>query len=250
MSDIFEEVEEGLRQDKATELWKRFGPLVWAIGLLIIGAVAYNEWAKSQQTKADRANILAFEEARASLTESDYANAQTAFQALVDKDTKISPLAAHLLAQAYYEGSGDAATAASVLESVAASDKNGPIERLALLKAAYLQSDQMSLAELESFLGELPRENTSLGVLALELIAAKALKEGDLERARQEFSYLRFAPNAPPGVLQRAEVAISVIPVPEASEVAVEETQAEDQDPTPASTEGTAETVIEGEAEQ
>ncbi len=217
MSDIFEEVEEGLRQDRATQLWQRFGPFVWALGLLIIGAVGVREYMIVQNAKADQENIQAFEAARTKLINNEYAAAQTELQALVNAETKISPLAAHLLARAYYEGSGDPATAANILEATAGAglDANGPIERLALLKAAYLRADSMNLSELEAFLGDMPTENSSLGVLALELIAAKALKEGDFERARKDFSYLRFAPNAPPGVLQRAEVAISVIPSPE-----------------------------------
>lgn len=213
MSDIFEEVEESLRQDKATQLWKRFGPFVWAIGILIIAAVGYREWSINQQSEVDEARVIEFEAARAKLADGEYAEAQAELQTLVDNDTKISPVAANLLARTYYEGNGDAEAAAATLENVAGID--GPIERLALLKAAYLRADSMNLSELEAFLGALPGESTALGVLALELIAAKALKEGDLARARQEFSYLRFAPNVPPGVLQRAEIALSVIPDPD-----------------------------------
>lgn len=213
MSDIFEEVEESIRQDRATELWKKYGIIAWIVGFAIIGTVAYFEWNKTQNRKAVEANIVRFEDARGKLEAGDYAGAQTDFKALVDSGTNISPLAAHYLARAYYEGNGDVAAAADIL--AVNSGLEGPVERMSLLKAAYLRSDTMTLAELETFLGDLPKESTALGVMALELIAAKALKEGDLERAREEFGYIRFAQDVPAGVSRRAEIALSIIPVPE-----------------------------------
>lgn len=216
MSDIFEEVEESVRKDKVAEWWSKWGILVWLLGFAIIAAVAYMEWNNTREAKATEARIIAFEDARAKLEAGEYAEAQAEFKAIVDADVDLSPLAAQFLAKAYYEGNGDAGLAAQTLES--SSSVEGPVERLAHLKAAYLRSDEMSMGDLEAFLGDLPAEPTALGALALELIAAKALKENDIVRARKEFSYLRFAPNAPQGVVTRAEIALGVIPVPETDE--------------------------------
>lgn len=229
MSDIFEEVEESLRQDKAANLWKRFGPIVWVIGILIIGTVGYREWSVGQAARATEARIIQFEDARAKLEEGDYAAAQTGFETLANSGTDIAPLAAQFLARSYYEGNGDVSGAADVLELVAGIDT--PMQKLALLKAAYLRADTLDLAGLESFLGALPSEPTAFGALALELIAAKALREGDLDRARQEFSYLRFAPNAPQGVVQRAETTLTVIPAADVADEPVEGGQADPVEP-------------------
>lgn len=214
MSDVFEEVEESLRQDSASDLWKRYGIFVWILGIAIVGFVAYSEWAATQTDKQTAERVVAFETARSQLAEGDYANAEAGFSDLAASETDIAPLAAQLLAQTQYEGSGDVDSAAATLEASAAGD--GPIQRLALLKAAYVKSDSFTLAELEVFLGDLPKRPTAIGVLATELIAAKAFREGDLARAREEFSYLQLAANAPPGVIQRAEVALTVIPVVQA----------------------------------
>lgn len=213
MSDIFEEVEESIRQDKASIWWKKYGPLVWALGLLVIAGVGYREWAIIQKAKAVEAEVQIFEEGRAYLEAGDYAQAQMVLKELADSDAEIGPLAAQYLAKAYYEGNGDAEIAALTLRGSGTLD--GPIERISFLKSIYLRADTMSLGELEAALGDMPKEPTALGALALELIAAKALKEGDIARARKEFSYLRFANDVPGGVAQRAEIALSVIPVPE-----------------------------------
>lgn len=220
MSDIFEEVEESIRQDRVSIWWKKYGVFVWAFGLLIIAAVGYREWAIYQNSKAIEAQVEIFEEGRAHLAAGDYGQAQTVLKELVDADNGIAPLAAQYLAKAYYDGNGDVDLAADVLRGKGTLD--GPIERVAFLKSIYLRADKMSLTELESALGSLPKEPTALGALALELIAAKALKEGDLDRAREEFSFLRFASNVPSGVAQRAEIALSVIPVPEAGAAPLE----------------------------
>lgn len=217
MSDIFEEVEESVRKDRVAEAWSKYGIFVWILGFAIIGSVAYMEFAKVQKAKAVEASIQEFETARDQLIAGEYDDAQSAFKVIVDTGGDISPLASHYLARTLYEGNGDADAAANILE--AASGLEGPVQRLALLKSAYLRADNMNLAELEAYLGDMPKETSALGYMALELIAAKALKEGNVERARQEFGYIRFASNVPEGVLRRAEIAMSVIPVPEAAPV-------------------------------
>ncbi len=236
MSDVFEEVEESLRQDKATMWWKRYGIFVWIVGIGIVALVAYNEWSTGQKDRATIERVMSFEAARTMLTNGDYTGAQSGFAALVETGTDIAPLAAQFLAQTQYEGSGDTENAARTLE--ASGGDAGPVERLALLKAAYIKSETLGLSELEAFLGDLPNRPTAIGVLANELIAAKAFSEGDLARAREEFSYLQFAANAPPGVAQRAGVALSVIPLAtgtasetQAPETEVPETVAAASDP-------------------
>ncbi len=211
MSDFLEEVDEGMRQDRATLLWKRFGPLVWLAGILLVSFVAWREYTASVAAKAQLANVQRFEEARDALAGGEYGASSATLSELAGSDAVIAPLAAHLLARARYEGEGDAAAAIAALE--AAGSEGEPFRRLAILKAAYLKADTLDLAELEAALGPLLEDEGALGALALELLAARAYATGNFERAREEFSYLRFAANAPQGVVQRAELALSVIPV-------------------------------------
>ena len=44
MADIFEEVEEGLRQEKLTVAWKKYGIFAYLAVALIIGGVGLNEY--------------------------------------------------------------------------------------------------------------------------------------------------------------------------------------------------------------
>lgn len=214
MSDIFEEVDESLRQDKIETVWKRYRLFVYGGAALLIGAVALNEFVITPhyaKVRAERA--LAFETAETQLTEGDYAEAEAGFRQLVDEESSLSPLAANFLAQTLYEGSGDAVGATNALEAAGKAD-GSPFERAALIKAAYAKADTLSLSELETMLGELAEEETALGALSRELIAAKAYAEGDAARARTAYNRLKFDANAPQGVIRRAEIALAAIPIP------------------------------------
>lgn len=214
MSDIFTEVDETLRQEKMQSLWKRWRPFVYAGAILLVGGVALNEFAWRPYLESQRAErALALETALKALEDGRYAEAEAGFSAIVQNNPKMAPLAAHFLAQTRYEGGGDADGAAEALAS-AGGTEGGPYERLALLKAAYFRADAMSLAELEASLGSLVDDNSALGALARELVAAKAFELGDYARARTAFNRLRFDPAAPQGVVRRADIALAAIPVP------------------------------------
>jgi len=214
LSDIFEEVDESLRQDKIESLWTRYRPFVYGGAALLIAAVAVNEFVlrpSAEKARAERA--AAFETAETQLADGDYADAEASFREIVDGGSALAPLASNFLAQTLYEGSGDTDGAVKVLKDAGHADGT-PFERLALLKAAYAQADTVSLEELETLLGDLKGDESELGALARELLAAKAFASGDVIRARTEFNRLKFDANAPEGVVRRAEIALAAIPVP------------------------------------
>ncbi len=228
MSDIFEEVEEGLRQDTAERLWARFAPFVWGAGALIIAGVAAYELVLKPGAERQAAESLSgFKSARTALEAQSYTDAEAEFVALVEGGDAIAPLAAHYLSGTRFEGGGDAIGAAEALSRVASAE-GGPLERLALLKSAYLEADQLSLADLETRLAGLVLDESAIGALAQELLAAKAFEEGDYVRARSEFNFLTLSPSAPQGVRRRADAALAVIPLaPEVVEEPLGEVEGE-----------------------
>lgn len=213
MSDIFEEVEEEVRKDRLAELWRRYGIIVWLLaGALVLG-VAFHEYRQARQADALQARMETFETAREALNTGDYEGAIAGFEELVDEDTRLSPMAAHFLAQAIIAGGGDRARAAAVL-SQAGEDDDAAFAKLARLKEAYLRSEQMTLDEASALLSGLAEEETPLGALAGEVIASKAFEAGEIARARRMFNRLRFAAYAPSGLAQRAQVALDAMPRP------------------------------------
>lgn len=239
MTDIFQEVDQNVREEKLASLWQRWRPFVYGGVALLIGGVAVNEFILKPQADAARAaRALELENAVKALEDGRYGEAQAALKAIVASESKLAPLAAHYLAQTQLEGGGDAAAAAETLAAIGGTE-GGPYERLALLKAAYFRADTLTLPELETTLGTLPTEETAMGALARELLAAKAYAVGDIARARTEYNKLKFDAAAPEGVIQRAELALDAIPVPEQ---AATETPAPAEAPTEATAEQPQET--------
>jgi hypothetical protein len=212
LTDIFTEVEEGVRQDRIATLWRRWRFAVFGGVGLFIGGVALNEFViqpGAERARAERA--LSLETAIGHFEEGRYAEAEAGFRAILESGSKMSPLAANYLAGVVWEGGGDAEEAATILAGVG-SIEGDVFSRLAILKAAYLRADVMSLSELESSLGALTGDEGPLGALARELVAAKLYQAGEYERARTEFNRLRFDAAAPAGTISRAQMALTIIP--------------------------------------
>jgi len=223
LADIFEEVEEGLRQEKAARLWKKYGVFAYLAAALLIGGVALNEYLKHQSEQSVEKDALAFEASTEDLRNQNYETAADGLETLVNSDARISPIAANYLAAARLEGNADLAAAIDALELAANTET--PIGKVSLMKAAYLKSNSLTRTELESYLGDLMDEESQFGALAIELVAAKAVAEGDIEYARTTFSQLRFLANVPPGVEQRSRAALDALPA--ASNTPVQETPEE-----------------------
>ncbi len=235
MADIFQEVEEEVRKDRLSQLWQRYGILVWLLAVGIVIAVAANEYRQHRRALSQVEQIERFEAALAALQASDYQAAADGLDAIVQAGTRLSPLAAHYLAQVRLTSEGDTAAAVEALGAI--SDANGDaFEKLALLKLAYLRADEISLDELRAMMGPLSQEPTAMGALAAELIAVKLQQDGQVAQARQAFNRLRFAANAPAGLVQRATIALDALPA-ETSAESTNEPSGEAE--TPASTEET-----------
>jgi len=209
LTDIFTEVDESVRQEKLASWWAKWRPFVYGAVVVLVGSVAINEFVlKPQAEAAQAARTAELEAAVKALEEGQYEEAAAAFQAIVDGGSKLAPMAAHYLAQTQIEGMGDPAAAAAT-----GGTEGGPYERLALLKSAYYSADAQTLPELEATLGSLVTEDSALGALARELVAAKAYATGDIARARTEYNRLKFDAAAPEGLVQRAEIALDAMPL-------------------------------------
>lgn len=248
MADIFEEVEEGLRQDRLTILWKKYGIFAYIAAFLLIGGVALNEYLQHRTAVSTETNAGRLETAIVSAEAREYQDADQELMALVNEDLSLSGAAAHYLAGVKLDGFGDAEAAAALLIEAAA-DAESPTERLALIKAAYLRADSMTRLELEALLAPLTEADDAFSALATELIAAKALEEGDIEYARRQFSFLRLAQNVPPGVMTRATQALAGLPPAQSAEETEETAPTDDaaSDPENETAEAPAEPSVEAE---
>ncbi len=221
MSDIFNEVDEELRRDRAQELFNRYRPLMIILTLVIVlGVSGYKSWQWYSARKQARA-AEAFSAAAQLLKSGDYKDAQKAFADFAAKAPKGFKAMAMLEQAAAAARAGQQAQAAK-LYTEAAKHLSDPLYKdLAILRAVLVVADDLSLADLDARLSPLTGPGRPFRFTARELLAAKAFEEGDLKRARQEYGYLSLALDAPAGTRNRAGQALAVLgpeaPAPEKS---------------------------------
>jgi hypothetical protein len=215
LTDVFEEVEESLRQDKASVLWKKWAPYVIGGCVLLIGSVGAFELWRWQQDQQIETQAVAYAGAMTDIRAGKMEEAAGKFAAIAEGKGGFAVLAGHMQAAALKEAGGDQAAVVAALTNAAQKD-DGYYGELATLKAAYEIADTATLAELEAAVAPLVAKGGRLSALAREVVAAKALAEGDVERARREFQTLSLDIDAPPNMAARVQRVIAGLPAPAA----------------------------------
>jgi len=204
VSDIFREVDEDLRRDRATELAKKYGPYFIGFAVaIVLGTLAYQlwqDWDLARRTERSEAYAAALQLVADGETEA----ALAALQELGEPDGGYGTLAtferARLLAA---EGRRDEALAQ--WEILAAGEAGGPaLEGAARLFFAMHLIDDGDPAELRTMLQPLMVAGNGFRPLAMELDAQLAVREGDREKARQIYAEIADDLTAPPGLRARA----------------------------------------------
>ncbi len=209
--DAFQEVNKSLREESLAKAWKRWSIFVYlGVGAIVVG-VGVMEFMRYQRNEAiDRAAKI-YDAGFAALEASDLATARARFSELTTNDTGFAVLAGHMLAGIERDLTNDTAAIEVHLKNAAASDE-GVMGDLALLKLGYLQADTATRAQLEATLKPLLDQPGQASLLARELIAAKALAEGDVEFARDTFEVLDVDINAPGAMRERVSRALATLP--------------------------------------
>lgn len=214
MSDVFQEVEQSLREETLATWWKRWSWFVYGAVALIIVGVAVMEFMRWQRAEAVARAAEKYDAGFVALEQGDLAAARARFLELTNDDTGFAVLSGHMLAGVERDLTNDTAAIESHLKAAAAKD-TGVMGDLALLKLGYLSADTATRAELEASLKPLLDKEGQATLLARELIAAKALAEGDTDYARDTFEALSVDLNAPQAMRQRVAQALATLPTRE-----------------------------------
>jgi hypothetical protein len=213
-----QEVDESLRQDRFMDLIKKWGPwLLGAFVLIIAGVAGWQVW-KDQSLNAARAHSDEFVAAQELARQGNFTEAKTAFEGLSDEGPNQFRLMSRLEHAAILQIEGDLQGALAEFDAVA-DDANDPIMRdSARMRAAYIAADLEDFPTLRTRLEPLIASESRFSFLARELLAIEAWEAGDLDLARSELENLTLAFDAPQTLIQRAQIALSVIgPAPATS---------------------------------
>jgi hypothetical protein len=212
VADIFQEVEDDLKRDKATALWQRYGRYIIGFAILIVLATAaFQAWTHYVQTqRSERSNAYAQALALAA-GGSDQARALSELSAIAEGDDSYSVLAAFEEARLLAEAD-DTAAAVEVWDRLAAKwGPDAPFGAVATLLSVTHQIDDGEIDDLRSRLEPLAQPGKAFRPLATELLAVLALRENDKQAARDLFIGLSDDSAAPAGIRARATQMIEAL---------------------------------------
>jgi hypothetical protein len=211
VTDIFEEVNEELRRDTFVDWWKKYQVLIIAVIVLATGGVGIWEFMKAQREADIDRQAKIFDAATLSLEQGDLAGAKTSLQQLSQEKSGFGALANLMLASAEKDQSNDPKLIEPYLRAAAERD-SGLMGDIATLKLAYAMADTAELAQLEAAVKPLVDKGGYAGALAREIVAAKALATGNIDRARAEYTALSYELDAPQNLKLRASQALGTLP--------------------------------------
>ena len=206
MVDIFDEVNEELRAERARQLLRRYGALMVAGAVLVVGAVAGWQGWRWYQARQDQSTAgLYLSAMNLGEGEANRPAAIAAFTALSAAAPDGYRTLARLREAALKADSGDLPGALSLWDQVAADGAADPLLReLASLLWAQHQIDKGDPALLEARLRPLASPDNPWRALAEEQLALLDLRQGKSEQAKSTFRRLAQDANAPNGVRGRA----------------------------------------------
>jgi hypothetical protein len=214
--DIFDEVDEELRAENAQKLLKRYGGVIVAAALVVVGAAAgwqgWQYWQSKQEAAAATTFVAAATAADSTATPDPSArgNLVQAFDSLAASAPEGYRTLARLRAAALKADSGDMAGAAALWDQIAGDGAVDPLLRdLATLMWAQRQIDRGDPARLEARLKPLTEPGNAWRALAQEQLALLDMRQGHAEAARVAFRKLSQDVTAPTGVRSRATALLS-----------------------------------------
>lgn len=204
MSDIFREVDEDLRRDRAEHLFKKYGGAMIAAAVLVVaGTGGYSFWRhwQAQKTQAQTAALVAAISQSAQGPEKGL-DALAAFAGTADPSLAAI---AQFNAAALMIRQGKGADAATVYDGIAGNASVPAQYRdLATLLGVMQRADGGDPAQLTAKLQPLTADTSPWRFSARELTAMLAARAGDTEKARTLYKQLADDQQAPSGVRGRA----------------------------------------------
>ncbi|WP_439577185.1 tetratricopeptide repeat protein [Elioraea sp.] len=205
LADIFDEIEEDLRKERAKRLWDRYGWIVLLVaGGVVLGVAGWRGWQWYEHRQATEA-AERFLAAASAADRGEAASAAATFAEL----SRGAPAGYRVFARLREAGArarlGETAEAVALYETLARDAAVPPLYRdLATLLAVMHQTDSGDPRALADRLAPLAAEGAAFRFSAMELQAVLAERRGDRAEARRLLQALAQDGAAPEGVRRRA----------------------------------------------
>ena len=205
MADIFREIDEDLRRDKAAKVWDRYQKPIIAVAVLIVAAAGGWRYYESSRTKQAQ-DVGARYESALQLSRD---GKSTEAEATLADIAKSGPAGYALLARfraASESAARDPDGAVMIFDAIAAdSGVETTMRDVARLRAAILRLDQADAGEVQRRLEPMAQAGQPFRASARELLAVAALKRNDFDAAGKWLDMIVVDAQSPGEIRQRAE---------------------------------------------
>lgn len=212
MSDVFREVDEDLRNEQLTNLWRRFGALAIGAALLVVAGVAgFKGWTWYTNQQAEDAG-LRYEQAVAASEDGNQAEGIRQMELIARSAPGGYPALAALEIAGLKAQAGDIDGAVAAYDAFAADSSNEQnLRNVAILQSAYYLLDTADTATIRTRLENLASSEGVWQASAREVIALSLWKAGSYAEAAGIFREISSDFQAPRGVRQRSLVMLNLI---------------------------------------
>jgi len=211
MDDIFKEVDEELREERLTKIWKRIGPYVIGIlsGTIIItsAVIGYREYDETQRQNWG----VQFAEAMNLSEEGNWQESLDLFEALTEKTNLGYKTLSLFQAASLYAKNGNKEKALEIYQSLENKALDENFRDLATLMLIYLQFDNADPEILEKRIEKLASKGNPWYYNAVELKGFLFAKQKNKEKQIEIFNILSKDNKAPEGVRTRANDMLAIL---------------------------------------
>ena len=202
MSDILRQVDEELRQDRLLNLWKRYRIYLIVGLILLIGSVLGYQINKSFYKSFYESEVEKY------ITTTDLIDFNQTIEGLngIDNSNKflISGIAQIKIAQLLMENGKKQESKSKLLEIINEDKADPIITDLAIYFYLMSSLNDISIDEINIYLGSNKLENSTFKYLFKETIAIKNLLVGNIKLSKERFDELINDENAPRDIILRA----------------------------------------------
>lgn len=205
MSDIFEEVDEEIRKDKFSQLWKKYGSwLIACVAVILVSAVGFVQWQNYNHEMRAQSSAKFYEAAKM-IDKKQLVEANEVLAELASDGTEGYNILAKFRAAGIKSEMGNHEAAGQIYAALAAEAGIKKLYRdLAKLYSIMQRIDNDDTADLSNELNALISKDNPWRFTARELAGVLALQQEDIPTAEKYFNMLADDPMTPAGLRQRA----------------------------------------------
>ena len=205
MSDVFREVDEDLRKARLARIWKRFGPYVITVAVLVVAGVAgYKGWESWKLSQAGDASEIYFA-AVEKIEDEEFEEAHELLASLENGPAGY-PIVALMRSATEYGLKDEMEKAVEIYDKLIEDNSIPQLYReLAAIRAAYLLLDGDDMEEVRTRVNPMTDDENPWRHLVWEILAMAEWKAGEGETAVSWMDRITEDETSPRGINSRAK---------------------------------------------